>query len=154
MPWPDGCEALEQAVAAEVVQAAFDVAIAVTRDGARAVAREYKCLDERARSQERRMREARSAAARDQAQASMDLWRFLAIRSRRQRDAARSANKQDRAWQNRRYGISPRHTHSTLPYYAQKLSRPILSSQQLSWLQVGADPHPPQSYLIHSPMSQ
>ena len=88
MPWPDGCEALEQAVAAEVVQAIADVAIAVNRDGAQAVAREYKWLAERECSQERRLREVRSAAARDLAQASLDLWRALAIASKRRRDAA------------------------------------------------------------------
>ena len=72
MPWPDWCEALEQAVAAEIAGAILDVAIARCRIGAHSVRRDHYLFVKHKRSVERRVRDAQSEAARDRHEEDVD----------------------------------------------------------------------------------
>ena len=118
MPWPDWCEALEQAVAAEIAGAILDVAIARCRIGAHGVRREYDKLAQHMREVERRVRDAQSEAARDRHEESLDFWREQLDRCAERKRKYWGPYRQDREWQNRRYGLPHGSMHTQLPWQA------------------------------------
>ena len=121
MSWPDFCEALEQGVAAEIAGAILDVAIARCRNAVDGEFREYKYLVAREHSAERHLRDARSEVARACHENRMHYFRveanYCAVRWARWSRTYR----QDREWQNRRYGLPPGSEDSQLPWQARQL---------------------------------
>ena len=121
MQWPDNCEALEEAVAAEIAGAILDVAIARCRNAVDGEFREYKYLVAREHSAERHLRDARSEVARACHENRMHYFRveanYCAVRWARWSRTYR----QDREWQNRRYGLPPGSEDSQLPWQARQL---------------------------------
>ena len=118
MPWPDWSEALEQAAAAEIAGAILDVAIARCRIGAHGVRREHDKLAKHMRKMERRVRDAQSEAARDFHEADVDFWRPKVNRCAEQKRMYWATYRQDRKWQNRRYGLPHGSDHTELPWQA------------------------------------
>ena len=120
MPWPDWCEALEQRVAAEIAGAILDVAIARCRSGAHGARRDYKILVAREHSAERRVRDARSEAARACHEDSLDYFREQVNLGAARQERWWWTYRQDREWQNRRYGLPKGSKHSQLPWQARQ----------------------------------
>ena len=118
MPWPDWCEALEQAVAAEIAGAILDVAIARCRSHAFAVRRDHDKTAKFVCKLERRVRDAQSEAARDFHQADVDFWRPKVDRCAEQKRRYWATYRQDREWQNRRYGLPHGSKYAQLPWQA------------------------------------
>ena len=118
MPWPDWCEALVQAVTAEIVGAILDVAIARCRSHAFAVRRDHDKTAKFMRKLERRVRDAQSEAARDFHEADVDFWRPKLDRCAEQKRRYWATYRQDREWQNWRYGLPHGSRYAQLPWQA------------------------------------